>query len=103
MATTQEQCKKQIVKIAENNVELQYYLLSPTDYSKVVIDQYTESYGQTEITDDRVSADAEWDFWDGLDAQGIADKIKDAVDNVDFYDKLQEAMDAEDGTTIALN
>jgi hypothetical protein len=101
--TTKEQCKKQIVKIAENNVELQYYLLSPNDYSKVVIDQYTEGYGQTRITDDRVQADEDWAFWDGLDAPGIAAKITEAADEVSFYDKIQDCMDAEDGTVIELD
>ena len=100
---TQEDCKSRIIKIAENNVEIQYYLLSPVDYSKVVLGEYTESYGQTRITDDRVAADNEWSFWDGLDAAGIADKIKDAADEVALYDKLQQAMDAEDGTVIDLD
>ena len=100
---TQEQCKRQVVKIAENNVELQYYLLSPADLSKVVLDEYTESYGQTRITDDRVAADDDWAFWDGLDAKDISDKIADASDNVAFYNQLQTVMDAVDGTTVELD
>ena len=100
---TQEQCKRQLVKIAENNVELQYYLLSPADLSRVVLTEYTESYGQTRITDDRVIADDEWDFWDGLDAQGIADKIATAADDVEFFNQAQTVMDAVDGTVVELD
>ena len=62
-------CKRQIVKIAENNVELQYYLLSPVDMSKVILSEYTVSYGQTKIDADRIPIDQEWSFWYGLDAK----------------------------------
>ena len=96
-------CKMQIVKIAENNVEVQWYLLSPVTGERIPYAAMTEGYGQTRIDDDRVTADAEWAFWDGLDATGIADKIKDAADDVALYDKLQTAMAAEDGTVIDLD
>ena len=69
----------------------------------MVLDEYTESYGQTRITDDRVSADENWTFWDGLDASGIADKIKDAETEVKFYDTLQTVMNAVDGTVTELD
>lgn len=99
----QSDCKKQIVKIAENNVELQYYLLSPVTMEKVILPEYTEAYGQTRIDDDRAVADTEWAFWDGLDAQGIADKITDAADDVAYYNKLQTAMGEDDGYTLELD
>jgi hypothetical protein len=96
-------CKRQLVKIAENNVELQYYLLSPITMGKVVLGEYTVSYGQQKIDDDRVNADEEWSFWAGLDAKGIADKISDASDEVDYFDQVQAVMNAEDGTLVELD
>ena len=96
-------CKRQLVKIATNNVELQYYLLSPVDYSKVVLPEYTVSYGQQKIDDDRAIADTNWAFWDSLDAQGIADKISDAANEVDYYDTVQDVMDDIDGTIKELD
>lgn len=99
---TQDDCKRQLVKIAENNVELQYYLISPYNYKKVILPEYTISYGQQKIDDDRVEADAEWTFWAGLDAKGIADKISVAADNVKYYDDVQSVMNDVDGTIIEL-
>uniref|UniRef100_A0A6M3J1E6 Uncharacterized protein n=1 Tax=viral metagenome TaxID=1070528 RepID=A0A6M3J1E6_9ZZZZ len=96
-------CKRQIVKIGENNVELQYYLLSPVTGARVVLGEYTVAYGQTKIDNDRISADAEWEFWDGLDAKGIADKIKTAANEVDYFNLIQDVMtNAADGTVIDL-
>ena len=96
-------CKRQIVKIAENNVELQFYLLSPVTGERVPYAAMTIGYGQEKIDTDRATADTEWSFWDGLDAVGISDKIKDAADDVELYDKLQQVMDAVDGTVIDLD
>jgi len=95
-------CKRQLVKIAENNVELQYYLLSPVTGEKVVLSEYTVSYGQQKIDDDRAVADQEWAFWEGLDARGIADKIALAAKEVEYYDKVQNIMGAVDGTIVNL-
>ena len=96
-------CKRQLVKIAENNTELQYYLLSPVDGSRVLLNEYTVGYGQEKIDGDRVTADEDWAFWDGLDGVGIATKITDAVDAVAFFDRVQTVMDGEDGNTIDLD
>lgn len=96
-------CKRQLVKIAENNVELQYYLLSPVTMDKVILPEYTVSYGQQKIDDDRAVADADWAFWDGLDAQGISDKISTAAKNVTYYDSVQTTMEADDGTITELD
>lgn len=97
------QCNRRLVKIAENNVEDQYYLLSPVDGSKVVLTEYTTSYGQIKIDTDRADADANWSFWDGLDAQGIADMISDAAKEVEFYDNVQTVMNAADGTMMDID
>ena len=98
---TKDDCKQQITKIAENNVEVQWYLISPVDGSKVVC--FTESYGQTRIDEDRVDAEAEKATWDELrDVKVLGDRIAVADAAVGFYDTLQQAMSAEDGTTIPL-
>lgn len=99
----QSDCKRQLVKIAENNTELQYYLLSPVDGSRVVLDQFTIGYGQQKIDTDRTIADEEWAFWEGLDATGIADKIRDAADAVSFFNGVQTVMDGEDGNKVDLD
>ena len=96
-------CKRQLVKIAENNTELQYFLLSPVDGSRVLLNEYTVGYGQEKIDGDRVTADEDWAFWDGLDGVGIATKITDAVDAVAFFDRVQTVMDGEDGNTVDLD
>ena len=96
-------CKRQLVKIAENNVELQYYLLSPVDMSKVILPEYTIAYGQQKIDDDRAVADDEWAFWDGLDAEGIADKISTAAENVAYFNNVQSVMNNIDGTIVELD
>ena len=99
----QSDCKRQIVKIAANNTELQYYLLSPVDGSRVILDAYTVGYGQEKIDADRVVADDDWAFWDGLDGPGIAAKITDAVDAVALFNKIQTVMDGVDGDTVDLD
>ena len=97
---TAAQCRKQLVKIAENNVELQYYLLSPATLERVVLPEYTISYGQTKIDSDRATADSTWQFWNGLDAPSIASIVSEALDNVTYFDKVQDVMNAADGTIV---
>ena len=92
-----DDCAKRIVKIAENNVELQYYLLDPTTYEPIVLDDYTETYGQTRIDNDRVAADAEKAQWDTLTPKDVADSQAAANKAVGFYDLLQTAMNGTDG------
>lgn len=97
-----DDCKVQAVKIAENNVELQWYLLSPIDGEKVVA--FTESYGQTRITEDRVAPDVEKLMWDsvGSDMTIIVNNQKAADADVELYNTLQIVMEAVDGTTVSL-
>jgi len=91
-------CKRRLIKIDTNNVELQYYLLSPVTLEKVVLPEYTVSYGQTKINTDRTSVDAEELFWAGLDAPQLADKIVECEKQVEYYDKVQEVMNDINGT-----
>ena len=98
---TKDDCKQQIAKIAENNVEIQWYLISPIDGSKVIA--FTESYGQTRIDEDKVAAETEQAEWDELrDVTVLADRIAVADAAVAFYDKLQTAMTSADGTILAI-
>ena len=98
---TKDDCKQQIAKIAENNVEVQWYLISPVDGSKVVC--FTESYGQTRIDEDKVAAETEQAEWDELrDVKVLGDRIAVADAAVAFYDKLQTAMTSADGTILAI-
>ena len=99
----QSDCKKQLVKIAENNVELQYYLLSPVDMSKVILPEYTVSYGQTKIDTDRAQADSDWAFWDGLSAADVAAQITEAQKQVAYFNDVQDVMNAIDGTVVELD
>ena len=94
---TQEQCKQRIIKIAENNVEHQYYLFDANG-NPVVLPEFTTTYGQAKIDTDRAQADTDKAYWDGIDSAAIADQFTTANEQVAFYDTIQTVMNAADGT-----
>lgn len=101
MSVTKTQCHRQVVKIAENNIELQYYLYN-NQMQKIVISEFSEAYGQSRITAERVDADAAYDMWANLDVKELAAQVTGASKEVLFFEQLQTVMDAEDGTIIDL-
>lgn len=48
MMATKEECSRQLVKIADNNVELQYYLFGSNN-NKVILSEHTESFGSKQL------------------------------------------------------
>lgn len=65
-----EDCTKEIKKIAENNVEIKYYL-ELKGGKKLYIDEFTESYGKNRVDEEKNS-------------------IQEKITKVDNYDKKAE-------------
>jgi len=85
-----EKADKNIKKVAENNVEVQF-ILYDKDRKEVILK--TESYGQNRIDEEKVLALAEHKKWDELSQEDInANKAKAKAD-LDEIAEVQSVMD----------
>jgi len=74
-----EKTTKEIVKVADNNVEVKYFIELKSG-EKIYLDEYTESYGQNRLDKEKAQAQAELDKW----------TAKETVDNLKA--KAQEKL-----------
>ena len=57
-----EKTTKEIVKVADNNIEIRYFIELKSG-EKIYLDEYTESYGQNRLDKEKSQAQAELDKW----------------------------------------
>ncbi len=86
---------EKIVKIAENNIEVQTIYFEDADGTKeIIIDR--QSYGQEKIDRKKEQLLKQLDYWSTL-TQVEIDKAKQGVqEQLDFLDKVQKEMDKND-------